>query len=561
MLWWALRQSRSTRPETREKGAAALARYRGDRTRARLEELLSDPSARVRCQAARGLAATGGPSAVPLIEALLASDPYPAVWRAAGEALATLKWRPTTDRLAVRVAIARGRVQDATALGPRAASTLLEILQTRGWDFDAYRKQALTALEGIGDPAGWVSVEVADGRTAADVLLRMLSDQDGNLDVRLRAGAILAAAGDGRAAEPALAMLVGVRDGRTEILAARMLTALGDRRGIRPILDLWREAAARQDGYSAGAFQKSLLAFPDAADEVPADMVTDANEYVRMATVDLLAVMGGPRIIELLPAAVADPSPRVRRQAAEVLARSGYRPAGFEDRVRYAAVREDWATVAAEGPAAAAVLLDLWAVLGRDHNSGPDEYANHYQFAEDNLGFLRAVAAAGEPRAAALLVSAFQMHLVDDFSWLATHRSVITEGLIRVGDAAAPRLASLLIGDARGWVMKLDEAVVDLLCRIGSPAAVEPLLKYLVPHHRSAADHAARVLQRILSVAAGGVPSSQLRTIAAIRDQSPPSREPEESSDYVSWARDVTVNASGLRGLAKRELARRGEGE
>lgn len=120
-----------------------------------LAERISWPDARA--WVVRALGVTQATTAVPVLEAVLASDQWePECWSMAVDALAALKWQPSEPVHRVRVAMVRNAWEWSRGIGEEGAAAVLPLLGRKGRDAATWTAQLLDQCPNV-----WPSTALA----------------------------------------------------------------------------------------------------------------------------------------------------------------------------------------------------------------------------------------------------------------------------------------------------------------------------------------------------------------------------------------------------------------
>jgi HEAT repeat protein len=304
MLWWTLRQLKSSNATTRAKAAASLGVAENTAATGPLVEALRDPETDVRVAALTALGAIGD--------------------AAGAEGILTAVRESEAGRTAEMAARIRAAASEALGqLGPKAAPRLVAALKDKN---ARVREAAIAGLGGVGgsDVERALAAALGDDRSA----------------IRQAAALALARAAGQRAIEP-LAAALAHRDPQTRRSAAEALGAIGGDEAastlsaaVREKDQAVREAVVRALGrIGTRTAVSALLTVYSGSDREARQAAAaalkqarwepgDARERVIHAAIDgdyAKAAREGDVAVELLAAAAGDRDPAVRRAAAGAL--------------------------------------------------------------------------------------------------------------------------------------------------------------------------------------------------------------------------------------------------
>ncbi len=554
----------------REAAAEGLGKLREQAATEALAELLDhDPDWRVRAQAARSLGeARAGEAA--LVAAL--GDTFQEVRRAALEALEAMGVPPAPELMRAVQALADERWSELVAIGRAAVPLLVRALDEREADPRTTKTKAMAAWalgqirDDRGEPALVLALQdpnpevqaaaaralgelgatsalpgilaLADHRDpeirlavldalgslgpgqAMDVVVRGMDDPDPR--VREKATRILGK--DQEVAFDTLMEALSARDPGVRAAAAQTLGTMGDARAIDPLIELlgdserpvrkaasdalvalgwvpigWR--ASRFDrGYSFWTKRSYWLGSdPDASQvELLVAALEDPDPARRRNAAEGLGRVGDRSAVGPLKTLVDDPSPHVAVVACQALVDLGEQPLVEPAWAPYWVARGDWDTAVAIG---AASVPHLAAVL-EEPDASPDRKAG----AMEALGRIGGDAAkvallAGledpdpEPRgaAAAALGDMGAADAVGPLCAALEHRDTrhrVSQALIRIGPPAVGRLVGLLKQAPAG----VASAAAKILGEIGDPTGVDALVEAMDRQEADVRAAAARAL-------------------------------------------------------------------
>jgi HEAT repeat protein len=286
-------------PAIRTSSAEALGAIRDGRAAEALIGALSDPDWNVRMAAAASLGAIGGPRAVEPLIALL-------------EDRAHHTFEHSFQRESVRetAAAALGALGDQRAIEPLGVAL--------GYEGTDVHLRSVEALATIGGPrAAELLVGGLRDRTKSvrDVAAKALDGLDWTPHSADEAGAYWAARGKWNkcikigapAVEP---LILIVKDNYPALSADAMaaLAAIGDPRAVEPLVEALREPPTWRhrefdDVPAAAAKALGELGAP-AVEPLARVLLKDQDGYVRQRAATILGVIGGPRAVEALVAAL-----------------------------------------------------------------------------------------------------------------------------------------------------------------------------------------------------------------------------------------------------------------
>ncbi len=296
MLWWTIRQLKSSQWQVRAETAARLGAAREKKAVPALIHATADENSQVRIAAINALAELRHPAAAEPLAARLAE-------------LASLSKAPArgdgeeAPTLAEYEALAR-------ALGAQGAAcvpTLLRLLDAQDRDTRRWAAHALG---------------LAHDARAIDPLVRRLADN--RSEVRKAAAQALGALGDAHALDPLIQCLTN-RDQETRRAAVLALGDLGDERAV----DALRSTCG------------------------------DPNESIQLASVESLRKIGGLRAGAALNAMLDSGRKAVRDAAAAALRSLEFSPGSSAERAAVAVLKGDFPGAAAEGEAAIPFLAEV----------------------------------------------------------------------------------------------------------------------------------------------------------------------------------------------------------
>ncbi|MGD2177949.1 MAG: HEAT repeat domain-containing protein, partial [Anaerolineae bacterium] len=243
----------------------------------------------------------------PVLDLSLRRKIVGALSRIGDPALEWLREAVCNDTASMRAAAARalGALAD-----PRAAEPLIAALDDES---DEVRRRAARAL-----------VEVPDSR-AVEPLMTALKDEDE--DVRENAMDALGAIGDARALKPVAAALKNRNRQREKTLpsvlrrsAAQVLGELGDERAVGPLMEALDDFDQVVVGNAAVSLAK--LGVSDAVEPL-LRLLADEDRWfpARAGAAEALGILGDPRAVDALKAALHDEADSVCEKASEALER------------------------------------------------------------------------------------------------------------------------------------------------------------------------------------------------------------------------------------------------
>ena len=459
---------------------------------------------KVRAEAARTLAASGRPKAVPpLIKAL--KD-------AVGE-----------ERPAVIEAL--GALGHEAAVGP-----LISALQDQPQRLKSLRGKSASA-EDAAEYKPMAEALAKIGAASLNPLVGLLGSAD--KDVRRWAAYGLGLLRDPRALD---ALAGYLQDSRSEVrqAAARALGSLGDPRVLQPLIKVLsgRDPETR----SAAAEALGMLGSEDAVDPLAA-AARDPNEPLQLAAIESLRKIGGLKAGGRIRAVMETAKKSVREAAAAALASMTINATGPGDRAAAAVLRGNFDAALREGPLSAAALIS--ALGSRD--------AGHRLKAVGALRTLRS-----ESALPALLAA------LDDNERMV--QQAAAAALADLGAAALPGLFECL----RSEHLSVRGLAAESLRTIGNSRAAGPLIDALSDLRGrlrnesgapEAAQSAAGALAEILSNSAPHFSEDDLARLTALGN-----RAAARGAAPLQEARpaEEAAEIGRISELARRELERRG---
>jgi HEAT repeat protein len=293
MIWWTLRQLKSSNPEARVKAARSLGAAKNRKSVSHLLRHLEDENRQVRLAVVDALGEIGHAASAEPVAIALADLPK------------RLKSGTSSAGLDPEAAEYEALAKALAKLGSPAVMPLLRVLDSEDKDS---RRWAAFAL-------GWIK----DARTV-DPLIQKLGDS--RSEVRRSAALALGEIGDARAVRPLIGVLAH-RDLETRRAAAEALGFLG-----------------------AGEAVDALV-----------NAVADQSERVQIPAIRALARVGGLKAAACLRAAMSGPRKAVSEAAEEALFSMEFRPGDEGERAELAVIRGDFAAALQAGAAAVPALL------------------------------------------------------------------------------------------------------------------------------------------------------------------------------------------------------------
>lgn len=560
MLFWTKRQLSSTDAATRYAAVLKLSASRDPATLPLLVPLLRDPDEGVQGQAATAVGALGGEAALrALIEMLAANPPRNLHAKILGAlAAASPAWSQspffaaalpnvlpllgsagpfaTADLIA-----AVGRVRDPRAVGP-----LLRLLDEKG---TPYLTDVAAALAEIGVPSVLPLVEASgdkngrlrDGAQAAlprlgtawagapaarEIIPRLLELlQRGFAGQRVSAAWALGAIGDARAAE-ALVQALGDEKDRVRTAAAEALGKIRDPRTMKDLTEALfaRLADPRGKGFLDAAQGLARLKERRAIEPLVAALSVHAGTPLVKPIVEALDTIDPAWALGAIPDSVID---------------------GLIAGLAAASDESLQALRALVGRIGRRTVPNLLRAL-----EGPDartrrETALALGSVKDTSALGPLLRALGDP---------------DDGVRAATRGALddLDPGWTSSAEAAAAAVAHLRAGKG---ISLLGAPVLKVLRLVAAPEAIAPLVQ--ASSENDACDEAVAALTEILGRRASDASAESLRLAAEMKDPVAWHKDPDnwdglEAIWIPGQTHERTVDASRVRELAQRELARRG---
>jgi HEAT repeat protein len=367
-------------------------------------------------------------------------------------------------------------------------------------------------IEALGNNANW----------------SMMEDTHNGEDARGAIAVALGEIGDQRAVEPLIkALFYG--DGEYcvdlgRVAAAEALGKIGDARAVEPLIELWKVTGTPASGeynrwkatrdtihWALEKIGKPAVALliqtlRDTYLELGVDpelfglnpYVNDAS-YVRCFAADALGNIGDTRAVEPLIKALGDKNSDVRRCAAKVLDKLGWKPKTDGQKAAYLISNAAWGTLVELGEAAVEPLIKALGAEDEDVRKSATGVL-------DKLGW---VPETDGQRAAYLIAVQDWESLVEcggpavepligvlgdedeDVRWYAA------ETLGKIGNTRAVEPLISALGDDNTRTLKGCETIIEALGKIGDARAVEPLIKALGEDYNRLRTAAAKALGEI----------------------------------------------------------------
>jgi HEAT repeat protein len=304
MLWWTLRQLKSSDPAARIKAVTELGEAKQGKAVPDLVKILQDENPEIRLAVIHALGTIGHPAAAEPLASALVNTPGTATSRTEAE------YQSIAQALA--------------AVGVEAVKSLVQVLSAN--DKEA-RRWAASALGRIKDP------------NAMDPLSEKL--EDNRSDVRKAAALALGEIGDSRAV-PALVRALSNRDMETRRAAAEALGSIDSDSGITALIKAVGDSSepvqvaairslSKIGGLSAASCLRAAMSGPrkavsDAAEAALTEMRFSPSSPEQRAEMAVLrghfeaALCEGPAALPALASALQLKDPKMRVKAAEALA-------------------------------------------------------------------------------------------------------------------------------------------------------------------------------------------------------------------------------------------------
>ncbi|MBX7221330.1 MAG: HEAT repeat domain-containing protein [Blastocatellia bacterium] len=549
MLWWHLRELRSTKWESRLKAAQKLGQAGDARGIEPLIEALTDPQPQVRYAADEALRridqnwmkTNSARNAVPGLIQLLASPEYE-IRKTVMDILGLIRDKRALEPFiqALHDSEKEIRKNAADALGAFRDPRIFEPLKAALEDPEApVRRSAALSLTQLNDKRtiGALVPKLTDeSRLVREVVADCLQNLGWRpeSDTELAAFAIAVRAWDqvGRMGIKAFEPLIHVlkdNDKEVQAAAAEALGKIGDQRAVEfllPSLKHWDVEVRRLTAAALGRI-------PDARSVEPLQALAekDTDGRVRAAAALALGTIGDQTAIDLLMGRLGDKDPEVRQAAAMSLGRLR-NPYATQALVN--ALNDDYADVRE------AIALALEALRWKPRNE--DEQALLIVSRKDWDG----AAVCGAP-AVEFLVKA----LTD------RQNNVRMAAAYALGKIRDPLAVDRLISSLKHPEREVKRAAAEALGEIGDPRAVRPLLK--LTGDLELATRAVSALRQVLENSPGQIESTDLRAIIALNNVNQVHQESDKKGDWADkWESKQAVNLSPVKNLATQELTRRG---
>ena len=371
---------------------------------------------------------------------------------------------------------------------------------------------------------------VAQGREAVPVVSKLLSSSHHN--ARLWSAWALGRVGGSDAATA----LTGVLDDRRSDVRQQAAAALGEI-ADPAVANALIKALSHRDPDTRRAAAGALGGFKDTHVLSALECATrDIDEGVQCAAIAALERIGSVAAALRLKAAVESERKGVREAALAVVTSPSLKPRDAEEAAVLAALRGDYAAVAAEGEVALPVLLDALQSKGVERRAG----------AARALERLRTVGA----------VPALVRALRDPVRAV---RECVENALVAIGRDAVPALSEALSSEDAG----VQGHAAAALGRIGDRRALMALPDVIFRNRRSpsgydgpveAARAAAEALKLILQREAASLSEEELRALCEVPDAVVEIVSPEDPFNTLD---ESAVDCAPVRSLAQRELSRR----